>query len=247
MKNALLVSLLAVMLIPTSAHAEEERHTKDPRNAAGKVGVEVSHHGELKLAFGNGAKNWYGDNENELIFLYEFETGTSDSRFRLINFDDRFGGIYADIINTNNESVLNTIGYMLPFNADNGKTMFFPSINYSYLALDESNELRTDVPEELGGGNHSQLSSLNLYILHPWNETHFTFIEMFGARSFAGVEMEMYDVAWTQGMNSTLLNSPATVYFKGQYTRTEMFGEFAVNGSINDEDLVFSFGVDIKF
>jgi len=246
MKNVLLVTLISTMFISSGAVAQK-RHTKDPRNASGKVGIEVDHHGELKLAFGNGAKNWYGENENEVIFLLEFETESNDGRFRFVNFDDRFGGIYADIISTKNESVLNTVGYMLPITADNGDTLFFPSVNYSYLALDGENTLRTHVPKELGGGNNSHLSSLNLYILHPWNDTHFTFIEMFGGHSFDGVEMEMYDLCWTQGMNSTILNSPATVYFKGQYTRTEVFGQFAPSGSINDEETIFSFGLDIKF
>ncbi|MCL1050654.1 hypothetical protein L2755_13625 [Shewanella abyssi] len=241
-----MTAALVMASLSTAAIASEDMHTKDPRNAGQKVGLEVQHNGDLKLIGGGGATNWYAGSDNQLVYQAEYELDSEYARVRGANFDSRFGGLYVDIISIADASVMSTVGFMLPITADNGKTLFFPSINYSYVAHDKK-ALR-GVPDEIGGGNASHLSSLNLYILHPWNETHFSFIEMVGGKSFSGVEMEMYDVVWTQGMNSNILGQPAMVYFKGQYSRTEVYGQFTgAKGSLNSDEAKFSFGFELKF
>ncbi|SDI80310.1 hypothetical protein SAMN04488540_103146 [Ferrimonas sediminum] len=238
---------LALLIFVSPVALSQELHSKDPRNPTSKVGVEVDEKGELKFIVGGGDTNWYEGSENQGVFQLDYKMDSNDGRFRFANFDSRFGGVYGDFIYTDDVSLMSTIGYILPITANNSKTQFFPSLNYSYLDFDKKNPIRAMVPDELGGGNHSQLSSLNLYILHPWDDTHFTFIEMFGGRSFSGVEIEIYDVCWTQGMNSTILGKAAFVYFKGQYSRTEVSGSFAPGGSDNSDDAKFSFGVELKF
>lgn len=246
MHKTINIALIFLVFVSSIAYSKE-LHTKDPRNSTSKVGVEVDEKGELKFLLGGGSTNWYDGSDNQFVFLAEYKIDSSDGRFRFANFDSRFGGLYGDFIYTDDTSLMSTVGYILPIDANNGKTQFFPSLNYSYLDFDKSNPIRGMVPEELGGGNHSQLYSLNLYILHPWDETHFTFIEMFGGRSFSGVDIEMYDICWTQGMNSSILGKPAFVYFKGQYSRAEVFGSFVPSGSENNDDVKFSFGVELKF
>lgn len=240
-----LPTLLACSAFAGVAVAEEDKlNTKDPRNTQHKAGFEVANDGDLKFVLGGGTNNWYDGAENQLVYQLEYEFDSENYRVRAAQFDARFGGLYVDVIGTTDTSTMSSVGYMIPIAGNNGDTMFFPSINYSYIALDDKNPIRSIVPADLGGGNNAHMSSLNLYIIHNWNETHFSFIEMFGGKSFEGVEMELYDVAWTQGMNSNIMGREALVYFKTQYTYNEVV---IGNSTPAEDDWRFSFGFDIKF
>ncbi|MGR5543229.1 hypothetical protein ACPV5V_32230, partial [Vibrio campbellii] len=73
--------------------------------------------------------------KTQTIMIGEYFSQSEDFRFRLANFDERFGGVYADFYLTDTTNMY-TGGYMLPLTATNGKTLLFPSVNYSYVDFD---------------------------------------------------------------------------------------------------------------
>ncbi|MCK6264087.1 hypothetical protein KP803_12475 [Vibrio sp. ZSDE26] len=173
-KNLLGLALTTCALTSASVYAEtgaQEVHDADPRNTAWRGGIATDHEGEIKLVAGGGFNNLYGEGEyqTQTIMIGEYFTQSEDFRFRLANFDERFGGVYADVYLTDTTNMY-TGGYMLPLTATNDKTMLFPSVNYSYVDFDTKqiaqNIRGTMVPNEMNGystgtGQTAMLNALN--------------------------------------------------------------------------------------
>uniref|UniRef100_UPI00063C8AC5 hypothetical protein n=1 Tax=Vibrio mexicanus TaxID=1004326 RepID=UPI00063C8AC5 len=199
-KSLLALGVAAALSLSGAAFAaDSDVHDADPRNTAWRGGIATDHTGEIKLVAGGGFNNLYGNNEytTQTIMIGEYFTQSENFRFRLANFDERFGGVYADV-NLSDPSNMYTAGYMLPLTATNGVTMLFPSVNYSYIDIDTgyldsmapqshdaySNTLNgystgSGQAATLGaisskdalGGDDAHLVSVNLYGLQPWNDT----------------------------------------------------------------------------
>uniref|UniRef100_UPI00063CE79E hypothetical protein n=1 Tax=Vibrio mexicanus TaxID=1004326 RepID=UPI00063CE79E len=201
-KSLLALGVAAALSLSGAAFAaDSEVHDADPRNTAWRGGIATDHKGEIKLVAGGGFNNLYGNNEytTQTIMIGEYFTQSENARFRLANFDERFGGVYVDL-NLTEASNLYTAGYMLPLTATNGTTLLFPSVNYTYVdidtneiakgmnaannsalngystgtgqmaALSAANVSGGDVANMIGGDD-AHLVSVNLYGLQPWNDT----------------------------------------------------------------------------
>lgn len=159
-------------LLTTAVYAQDQEvHDADPRNTAWRGGIATDDEGEIKLVAGGGFNNLYGGGEykTQTIMIGEYFTQSEDFRFRLANFDERFGGVYADIYLTDTTNMY-TGGYMLPLTATNGTTLLFPSVNYSYVDFDTDqiaqNIRGTQVPNQLSGystgtGQQSIFTTMN--------------------------------------------------------------------------------------
>ncbi len=267
LKKSLHTSLTTCLLaLPLISNAEKpEFHDVDPRNTQFGVGLATDELGDLKITSNGGATNIYGNGEYEtqLVFMAEYKTQTEQARIRGVNFDERFGGVYADF-SLQNVIDMYTVGYMLPLNAVNSNVLFFPSINYTYVDFDtkEAADMLIDNFEEviniggvehsrdaiaemiknlaLGGDEHASLGSLNLYTLMPWNETHFSLFQATAGASYSGFEMEMLDIYLQQGMRTKLGNSSVIVFAEAEYTKVNIQG-------VETTDTSFGFGVNFKF
>ncbi|MEH6451694.1 MAG: hypothetical protein V7782_01515 [Psychromonas sp.] len=275
MNNLQKTALLAFTLV-FSGHllATEEVHDADPRNTAWRGGIASDDSGEIKLAAGGGFKNLYGNGEyqTQTIMIAEYYTQSENARFRLANFDQRFGGIYADVYLTDTTNMY-TAGYMLPLTATNGKTLFFPSVNYSYIDIDtnqiEQNIQGVIVPsalsgystgsplgitsqqvEQILGGDDAHMASVNLYGLQPWNETFYTVFQVFGGSTYGGVEMEMIDIMLLQGTQTKIGDAIFNIYLEGKYTKVQINEINDPTGGrvhLRGEEVKVSVGFDWRF
>lgn len=253
-------SLIALGIISalTLSHSvtatENEVHDADPRNTAWRGGIASDNNGEIKLVAGGGFNNLYGGDgvETQTIMIGEYFTQSEDFRFRLANFDSRFGGVYVDTYLTDTTDMY-TAGYMLPLTATNGKTMFFPSVNYSYVDFDTNriaqNIQGTIVPNSMSGystgtgqtalnnalmningsavkdvfgGDDAHMASVNLYGLQPWNDTFYTVFQAFGGSSYGGVDMEMVDLMLLQGTRTEVGGAIFNIYLEAKYTNIKL-------------------------
>ncbi|WP_394130114.1 hypothetical protein [Shewanella maritima] len=140
------LGLIAALSLSASAIADDNQvHDADPRNTSWRGGIAADQNGELKLVAGGGFNNLYGNGEyqTQTIMIGEYFTQSENFRFRLANFDERFGGVYADV-NLTDPVNLYTAGYMLPLTATNNVTSFFPSVNYTYIDFD-TNGIASDL------------------------------------------------------------------------------------------------------
>ena len=259
-----LVTLLCAFPAVTNAE-KAEFHDVDPRNTQFGVGIATDELGDLKITSNGGASNMYGDGEyqTQLVFMAEYKTQSEQARIRGVNFDERFGGVYADF-SLQNVIDLYTVGYMVPLNAVNSNVLFFPSINYTYVDFDtkEAADMLIDNFKDviniggvehsrdaiaemiknlaLGGDDHASLGSLNLYTLMPWNETHFTLFQATAGASYSGFDMEMLDVYLQQGMRTELGSTSVIVFAEAEYTKINIQG-------VETTDTSFGFGVNFKF
>ncbi|WP_454440617.1 hypothetical protein [Vibrio bathopelagicus] len=244
----------ALTLSHSVTAAENEVHDADPRNTAWRGGIASDDNGEIKLVAGGGFNNMYGGDgvETQTIMIGEYFTLSEDFRFRLANFDSRFGGVYVDTYLTDTTDMY-TAGYMLPLTATNGKTMFFPSVNYSYVDFDTDqiaqNIQGTLVPNSMNGystgtgqtalnnalmningsavkdvlgGDDAHMASVNLYGLQPWNDTFYTVFQAFGGSSYGGVEMEMVDLMLLQGTRTEVGGAIFNIYLEAKYTNIKL-------------------------
>ncbi|WP_060980789.1 hypothetical protein [Vibrio splendidus] len=234
--------------------AENDVHDADPRNTAWRGGIASDDNGEIKLVAGGGFNNLYGGDgvETQTIMIGEYFTQSEDFRFRLANFDSRFGGVYVDTYLTDTTDMY-TAGYMLPLTATNGKTMFFPSVNYSYVDFDTDqiaqNIQGTIVPNSMSGystgtgqtalnnalmningsavkdvlgGDDAHMASVNLYGLQPWNDAFYTVFQAFGGSSYGGVDMEMVDLMLLQGTRTEVGGAIFNIYLEAKYTNIKL-------------------------
>ena len=234
--------------------AENDVHDADPRNTAWRGGIASDDNGEIKLVAGGGFNNLYGGDgvETQTIMIGEYFTQSEDFRFRLANFDSRFGGVYVDTYLTDTTDMY-TAGYMLPLTATNGKTMFFPSVNYSYVDFDTDqiaqNIQGTIVPNSMSGystgtgqtalnnalmningsavkdvlgGDDAHIASVNLYGLQPWNDAFYTVFQAFGGSSYGGVDMEMVDLMLLQGTRTEVGGAIFNIYLEARYTNIKL-------------------------
>lgn len=244
----------ALTLSHSVTAAENDVHDADPRNTAWRGGIASDDNGEIKLVAGGGFNNLYGGNgvETQTIMIGEYFTQSEDFRFRLANFDSRFGGVYVDTYLTDTTDMY-TAGYMLPLTATNGKTMFFPSVNYSYVDFDTDqiaqNIQGTIVPNSMSGystgtgqtalnnalmningsavkdvlgGDDAHMASVNLYGLQPWNDTFYTVFQAFGGSSYGGVDMEMVDLMLLQGTRTEVGGAIFNIYLEAKYTNIKL-------------------------
>lgn len=244
----------ALTLSHSVTAAENDVHDADPRNTAWRGGIASDDNGEIKLVAGGGFNNLYGGDgvETQTIMIGEYFTQSEDFRFRLANFDSRFGGVYVDTYLTDTTDMY-TAGYMLPLTATNGKTMFFPSVNYSYVDFDTDqiaqNIQGTIVPNSMSGystgtgqtalnnalmningsavkdvlgGDDAHMASVNLYGLQPWNDTFYTVFQAFGGSSYGGVDMEMVDLMLLQGTRTEVGGAIFNIYLEAKYTNIKL-------------------------
>ncbi|MDK9758657.1 hypothetical protein KIV40_25510, partial [Vibrio sp. D173a] len=244
----------ALTLSHSVTAAENDVHDADPRNTAWRGGIASDDSGEIKLVAGGGFNNLYGGDgvETQTIMIGEYFTQSEDFRFRLANFDSRFGGVYVDTYLTDTTDMY-TAGYMLPLTATNGKTMFFPSVNYSYVDFDTDqiaqNIQGTLVPSSMSGystgtgqtalsnalmningsavknvlgGDDAHMASVNLYGLQPWNDTFYAVFQAFGGSSYGGVEMEMVDLMLLQGTRTEVGGAIFNIYLEAKYTNIKL-------------------------
>lgn len=260
------VGVISSLLISGAVFAADgDVHDADPRNTAWRGGIATDDNGEIKLVAGGGFNNLYGgdDVETQTIMIGEYFTQSEDFRFRLANFDSRFGGVYLDTYLTDTTDMY-TAGYMLPLTATNGKTMFFPSVNYSYVDFDTDqiaqNIRGTMVPNSMNGystgtgqtalnsalmginsgqvkdvlgGDDAHMASVNLYGLQPWNDTFYTVFQAFGGSSYGGVEMEMVDLMLLQGTRTKVGDAVFNIYLEAKYTNIKV-NELNIPGSSKD-------------
>ncbi|WP_394125952.1 hypothetical protein [Vibrio hepatarius] len=272
------LSVIAALALSNSAiAAEKEVHDADPRNTAWRGGIASDHNGEVKLVAGGGFNNLYGGDgiETQTIVVGEYFTQSENFRLRLANFDSRFGGVYLDNYFTDTTNMY-TAGYMLPLTATNGKTMFFPSVNYSYVDFDTDqiaqNIQGTLVPNSMSGyttgtgqtalmainGNsvkdalgddNAHLASVNLYGLQPWNETFYTVFQAFGGSSYGGVEMQMVDLVLLQGTRTKVGDAIFNIYLEAKYTNIKVtdINTGGAKDHLRGEETKMSIGFDWRF
>lgn len=274
--KTLSLAILLALSAPVIA-ADNEVHDADPRNTSWRGGIATDDSGEIKLVAGGGFNNLYGNDEynTQTIMIGEYFTQSEDFRFRLANFDERFGGIYVDV-NLTDTTDIYTAGYMLPLTATNGTTMLFPSVNYSYIDFDTNKIARglnagmtptelagyslgsgisglsvsgSDV-EHMLGGNDAHMASVNLYGLHPWNDTFYTVFQAFGGSSYGGVEMELVDLMLLQGTRTQVGDAVFNIYLEAKYSNVkinDVNNPMSSKDYLRGEDTKVSIGFDWRF
>ncbi|MBY6186773.1 hypothetical protein KUV89_09085 [Marinobacter hydrocarbonoclasticus] len=260
----------------SSAVVAEEVHDADPRNTAWRGGIATDHRGEIKVVAGGGFNNLYGNGEydTQTILIAEYFTQSEDFRFRLANFDERFGGVYADV-NLTEVMDFYTAGYMLPLTATNGTTLFFPSVNYSYVDIDTNKiagiinnqfagqmgdystgtglnalSMNGGSVKQMLGGDDAHMASVNLYGLHPWNDTHYTVFQAFGGSSYGGADLSMVDLVLLQGTRTQIGDAVFNIYLEAKYTNLKVDNVSDLQGNmghVRSEDTKISVGFDWRF
>jgi len=246
---------------------KQEFHDLDPRNTHLSLGLIAYDNGDLKITSNGGFSNSYGNGEyqNLQVFGAEYNTQSERARFRGVNFDERFGGVYVDLVL---QDVMNiyTVGYMIPLQAINSKLLFFPSINYTHVDFDTkaaaskviehkgdgdsividgvevSRDTLANIIKDLGLDGHdtSSLGTFNLYSLMPWNTTHYSLAQITAGSSYSGFDMEMVNVYLQQGMRTKVGEQVVLVYLEVEYTDITIQSEEISDTSIG-------FGVNFKF
>ncbi|MCR9907483.1 hypothetical protein NB545_08355 [Vibrio campbellii] len=253
MKKEILLPTICAIILTNSAYAENEEkfHDADPRNSTWRGGIAASDSGEIKLATGGGFNNVFGD-DTQTNMLLEYYTDSENFRFREIHFDKRFGGVYLDIMHTEDVSNSYTAGYMLPLKSEDG-TLWFPSVNYSYVDWDTSglggalqntcknyavgeakelcNSLKSggisgkNATEAFLGDDMAQMGTVSLYAVKPWSETHYTVVQLNSGSSFDGVDMSVFNAMWLQGVRTKLGENVLNIYFEFKYDFIKVEGQ----------------------
>lgn len=256
--NAALIT--ATVLLSANAVANDQQsaeyHDADPRNSSKRIGVFADQDGEIKLLAGGGAAGLTSDISQTIGFA-EYYTQSNNARLRAAHFDS-FGGVYVDIYHLDESAGMFTAGYMLPLSSDNG-TQFFPSLNYTYLDFktDDIADMASGIPgsplppitskevAEALGGEEAHLGSVNLYALHAWNETHFSVFNVNLGSSYGGVDMNVANLMWLQGIKTQVGEQVVNVIFELKYDYVEI--QNTAKGDINSDGFTASIGVDFRF
>ncbi|WEM45369.1 hypothetical protein PTW35_20010 (plasmid) [Photobacterium sp. DA100] len=275
MQNKIILGCALFFLSTTNVCAQDESfHDADPRNSDWRGGIAASHDGEIKLVAGGGFTNLTGRN-TQTNMLLEYYTDSNNARFRSIHFDERFGGLYIDLIHTEEVSNTYTAGYMLPLKTESG-LMFFPSVNYSYVDWDSKslgNNLesacysyadleqgRCNSLKSFGGQNAvnaylkddtAHLASVSIYAVKPWNETHYTVLQANSGSSFEGTDMNVLNLFLLQGIRTHLGENILNIYLELKYDVVEVQGSqynpVTQQGDVKSEETTASVGFDFRF
>ncbi|WP_392341002.1 hypothetical protein [Moritella marina] len=269
--NKTLLSLIAASVISAAcsssvlANESQEYHDADPRNSNFRAAVFASDAGELKLLAGGGASGLTSDISQTIGFA-EYYTQSNNARIRAAHFD-RFGGAYMDLYRLDDAAGMYTAGYMLPLESDDG-TLFFPSLNYTYIDFKTADlsELANSAiaGSPLGGlsvtkndiqqtlqGNDAHLGSVNLYAVHPWNETHFSVFNVNLGSSYSGVDMQVANIMWVQGIKTHVADKTINIMLEVKYDamkiQTDQNTNLSSDGEERSEEVTVSVGVDYRF
>ncbi|GEA61135.1 hypothetical protein [Vibrio comitans] len=253
---------LLLSINPTFAsddNSASEYHDADPRNSSLRAAVLADDKGEIKLLAGGGASGLTSDISQTVGFA-EYYTHSNNARLRGAHFD-RFGGAYVDIYHLDDVANMYTGGYMLPLSSGDG-TLFFPSLNYTYVDFQTGDlaEVLNSHLTPVGGypsltpnhivtlldGDTSHLGSVNLYALHPWNDTHFSVFNINLGSSYSGVDMQMANLMWVQGIKTKVADKDFNILFELKYDVISVQNE---SYSIDEtsEEVTASIGVDYRF
>lgn len=241
------------------SQSEQAYHDADPRNSNFRAAVFASDTGELKLLAGGGASGLTSDISQTIGFA-EYYTQSNNARVRAAHFD-RFGGAYMDLYRLDDAAGMYTAGYMLPLESDDG-TLFFPSLNYTYVdfkTADLADIAESTMPgsplgtvsgvEQLLQGNDAHLGSVNLYAVHPWNETHFSVFNVNLGSSYSGVDMQVANIMWLQGIKTHVADKTVNIMLEVKYDAMKLQTEQSVmsDGEERSEEVTVSVGVDFRF
>lgn len=244
--------------------AESEYHDADPRNSSLRAAVFSDDQGELKLLAGGGASGLTSDISQTVGFA-EYYTQSDNSRLRAAHFD-RFGGVYLDVYNLTDVANMYTTGFMLPLGNEDG-TLFFPSLNYTYVdfktddiaqvinsQLQLNGGYPTNLPHGVTGSNVTQylgdkeahLGSVNMYALHPWNDTHFSVFNINLGSSYSGAEMQVANLMWLQGIKTKVADKDFNIMFELKYDVISMQNDSTLFDE-TAEEVTASIGIDYRF
>ncbi len=254
--KALVASLV---LLPMAGVASAEYHDADPRNSSMRAAVFSDDEGELKLLAGGGFSGLTSD-ISQTVGFGEYYTQSNNARIRAAHFD-QFGGVYLDVYHLDETANMYTTGYMLPLASSDG-TLFFPSLNYTYVdfktdsladALNSRLSLNGSLPQVtsqhidmLLDGNEAHLGSVNMYALHPWNETHFSVFNVNLGSSYSGVEMQVANIMWLQGIKTKVADKDFNIMFELKYDVISVQND-SQNIDENSEEVTASIGIDYRF
>jgi len=263
---------------PLTIMAEEEFHDADPRNTSWRGGIGASDEGEIKLAVGGGGSNLFDtDYQTQTNVLIEYYTDSENARLRSAHFDERFGGVYIDYNHISDAIDFYSAGYMLPLDAGDN-LMLFPSVNYTYVDFDTDGLAKVAneacnfanssivnacgtleglggasaalIEQVIGNDDSAHMGSVNFYALKPWNANHYTVINANLGSSFDGVEMNVANLMWLQGIKTKLGDNILNIYFEVKYDVIEIepTGYTAINNStFKSEETTGTIGFDFRF
>lgn len=254
--GAVITSLLMSATVSANEGKIEGYHDADPRNSSARAAVFADEDGELKLLAGGGASGLTSDISQTVGFA-EYYTQSHNARLRAAHFDS-FGGVYVDVYHLDEAAGMYTAGYMLPLSSDEG-TLFFPSLNYTYVDFKTNDiaELATGmagspIPKITSsqvsaalGGEEAHLGSVNLYALHPWNDTHFSVFNVNLGSSYGGVDMQVANIMWVQGIKAKVADKNINIMFELKYDMIQL--NDTSRGEISSNETTASLGVDYRF
>jgi hypothetical protein len=152
---------------------------------------------------------------------------------------------------------------MIPLETFNSNLLFFPSINYTRAEFDsdqaaknilESSKGRIEIDGveygrdaisnmitniALEGSDSADLFSLNVYAMKPWNETHFSMLQLTSGSSYGGFDIDMVDVYFMQGIRAKLGKTVVNVYLEVEHSEINIQG-------VNINDSTLGLGVTFK-
>ncbi|MDH5902514.1 MULTISPECIES: hypothetical protein [Vibrio] len=253
MKNIKIASLslisTALVLASTSVFAEQngeadnhEYHDADPRNSSMRAAVFSDDEGELKLLAGGGASGLTSDISQTVGFA-EYYTQSENARLRAAHFDS-FGGVYVDVYQLKDAANMYTTGYMLPLGSEDG-TLFFPSLNYTYVDGGDAYSTLNGLGAPLEGNEEAHLGSVNMYALHPWNDTHFSVFNINLGSSYGGAEMQVANLMWLQGIKTKVKDKDFNIMFEFKYDVISIQNERGIDET--SEEVTASIGIDYRF
>ena len=68
--------------------------------------------------------------------------------------------------------------------------------------------------KQLLGGDEAHLGSVNMYALHPWNDTHFSVFNINLGSSYSGAEMQVANLMWIQGIKTKVADKDFNIMFE---------------------------------
>ncbi|MEZ9516886.1 hypothetical protein AB4359_17810 [Vibrio splendidus] len=264
-----LFSLVALTSAAISSPAlasenHDEYHDADPRNSSRRAAVFSDDQGELKLLAGGGFSGLTSDISQSVGFA-EYYTQSENARIRGVHFD-HFGGVYVDVYHLADAANMYTSGYMLPLASKDG-TLFFPSVNYTYVDF-KTDDIATlmnsrlalsggyppSLPKgvtsgnikQLIGGDDAHLGSVNMYALHPWNDTHFSVFNINLGSSYSGAEMQVANLMWIQGIKTKVADKDFNIMFELKYDVLSIQND-ATHLDETSEEVTASIGIDYRF
>lgn len=102
----------------------------------------------------------------------------------------------------------------------------------------------------LGNKDSAQMGTLNLYVLKPWNDTHYTVLNANMGSSFECIEMNVTNLMWLQGIKTKLGENVLNIYFEVKYDVIEIEGanyNSIADNTMKTEDTKATFGFDFRF